>query len=102
MPTITQNRERAVAEKIQVHKISETEYVVYNPTKKTSYSMTRSVSGTWYCTCPFMTKGSHVGNNNGVCKHLGRLFDKLRGCGVGICREGKLCASCRFVERMQK
>lgn len=100
MPTIETSRQRASAEKIQVHKVSDTEYVVYNPTKGTHYSMTRSVTGTWYCTCPFMTKGSHIGNNSGVCKHLTRLFDKLRGCGRGTCREGKLCRSCQFEERM--
>jgi len=47
-----------------------------------------------------MTKGSHVGNNSGVCKHITRVIDKLRGCGKGLCRAGKLCASCRFEDRM--
>jgi hypothetical protein len=99
MPTIEVSRKRAVDEKLQAHRISDSEYIVYNTVKKTQYSVTKSVSGNWHCTCPFMTKGSHVGTS-GVCKHLTRVFDKLRGCGRGTCREGKLCASCSFEERM--
>lgn len=103
MPTIQKSRERAVDEKIQAHRISDTEYRVYNIVKGTSYSVTRinTESNNWHCTCPYMTKGSHVGNNYGVCKHLTRVFDKLRGCGKGTCRAGKLCASCRFEDRMR-
>lgn len=99
MPTIDQSRQRAVDERLQAHRLSENEYRVYNPTKKTSYSVIKSASGFWTCTCPFMTKGSHVGTQ-GVCKHITRCIDKERGCGINYCRAGALCASCRFEKRM--
>lgn len=101
MPTVQQSRKRALDEKLQAHRISDTEYRVYNIAKGTSYSVTRinAQSKNWHCNCPFMTKGSHVGTT-GVCKHLTRVFDKLRGCGQNYCRAGNLCASCRFEDRM--
>lgn len=99
MPTIQQSRERGIQEKLQAHKIGENEYRVYNPSKGTSYTVIKSPTGFWHCDCPFMTKGSHVGTR-GVCKHITRVLDKLRGCGKGYCRAGKLCASCAFEERM--
>jgi hypothetical protein len=99
MPTIEQSRKRAIDERLQAHRISDTEYRVYNTVKGTNYSVLQSGSGLWSCTCPFMTKGSHVGTQ-GVCKHITRVVDKLRGCGVNRCRAGKLCASCKFEERM--
>jgi|SRR5688572_2367343 len=100
MPTIDVSRKRAVDEKLQAHRLGENEYRVYNTVKKTSYTVVKARSGVWHCECPFMTKGSHVGNNSGVCKHITRVIDKLRGCGKGLCRAGKLCASCRFEDRM--
>jgi uncharacterized Zn finger protein len=99
MPTIQQSRQRALDERLQAHQIGENEYRVYNTVKHTSYSVLKSASGIWSCTCPFMTKGSHVGTQ-GVCKHITRVLDKLRGCGQNYCRAGKLCASCRFEEKM--
>ncbi len=106
MPTISESRNRAVVEQLQAHRISETEFRVYNTIKKTSYSVTLRLKqdGTpayYHCDCPFMTKGSHVGTT-GVCKHLTRVIDKMHGCGKGLCRAGKLCASCRFDERMRR
>lgn len=99
MPTIESSRKKAVEEKLQAHRKSDTEYAVYNPVKNTAYSVMLSPGGTWYCTCPFATKGNHL-QYGAECKHLRRVLDKLKGCGQGICREGKLCASCRFVDRM--
>lgn len=105
MPTIQQSRKRALDEKLQAHRISETEFRVFNPTKGTAYSVTLRLDDNgnpayYHCDCPFMTKGSHV-RTEGVCKHLTRVIDKLRGCGQGYCRAGSLCASCRFDERMR-
>lgn len=109
MPTIEQSRKRAIDEKLQAHRISDTEFRVYNPSKHTSYSVTMTLAedGTpknYHCDCPFMTKGSHVGTQ-GVCKHMTRVIDKMRGCAQGTvgskCRAGNLCASCRFDERMR-
>ena len=99
MPTVDSSRAKGKAEQIQAHRISENEFVVYNPTSKSQYSVLRSAGGTWYCTCPFATKSNRVGTGSN-CKHLQRVLDKLAGCGRGTCREGALCASCRFEERM--
>jgi hypothetical protein len=99
MPTIASSRQKGTDERIQAHRISDSEYRVYNPTSKSAYSVLRSAGGTWHCTCPFAVKGNHL-RNGSECKHLRRVLDKLQGCGVGTCREGKLCASCLFVERM--
>lgn len=99
MPTIESSRQKGIQEHIQAHRINDSQYVVYNPTSKSSYGVFRSVAGTWYCTCPFAQKSSRVGTGSN-CKHLQRVLDKLQGCGKGTCREGKLCASCSFEERM--
>lgn len=88
MPTIEQSRKRAVDERLQVHKISDTEYRAYNPTKGTSYALMLSGSGQWTCTCPFMTKGSHVGTS-GVCKHLVALADILVVKQIKVGNNGK-------------
>lgn len=100
MPTIQTSRERAVNERLQAHRVSDTEYRVYNTVKKTAYSVTKSGSGYWHCTCPFMTKGSHVGTE-GVCKHLTRVFDKEKGCGRNPrCRIDSPCSVCKYEIRM--
>lgn len=100
MPTIQQSRQRAIDERLQAHRISENEFRVYNTSKHTAYSVVQSGSGIWSCTCPFMTKGSHVGTQ-GVCKHITRVVDKLHGCGTQRCRAGKLCATCTYEFNMK-
>jgi len=72
------NRVRAVAERLQAHKVSETEYRVYNVAKGSSYSVLRATTGTWYCTCPWAVKKSSA--NPDICKHLQRVQDKENGC----------------------
>lgn len=106
MPNAKLNRVRAVAEKLQAHKISDTEYRVYNVTKGTSYSVLRSVSGTWYCTCLWAQKKSS--SNPDICKHLQRVVDKEIGCAecgrkdefAGLKRPDiaspYVCAACRL------
>lgn len=101
MPTIESSRAKAIADKIQAHRVSEDQYVVYNPSNNpiTKYSVHRSPGGTWYCTCPYATRGNHL-RNGSECKHLRRVLDKLQGCGKGTCRADKLCPSCSFTDRM--
>lgn len=99
MPTIASSRQKASAEHIQAHRVSPTEYIVYNPTSKSQYSVLQSQGGTWYCTCPYATKGNHL-RNGSECKHLRRVLDKLQGCGRPNCRADKLCPSCSFIDRM--
>lgn len=103
MPTIEQSRQRAKDERLQAHKISDTEYHVYNIVKHTSYAVFKSNSGQWYCTCPFATKGSQIVGGN--CKHLQRVLDKelCTTCGsTGSTYnivDGK-CANCKAYESL--
>lgn len=80
MPTIPKSRERARNERIQIKRISETEFRVHNTVKDTIYTCTKSVVGIWRCECPWMTKASHVGSSEGVCKHLTAVIEIVRDC----------------------
>ncbi len=111
MPDIQQSRIRAVDEKLQAHKISESEYKVYNVSKGTSYDVVKSKGGVWTCNCPWNTKGSRIREGN--CKHLVRVLDKENGCGAcgrkdqyaDLKREYKdeplLCRMCRYTIKQQ-
>jgi hypothetical protein len=102
MPDIIVSRKRAKDEKLQAHRQSDNEYIVYNPTSKSQYSVIKSANGTWYCTCPFAVKGSHIGG--AICKHLSRVLDKEAGClGCGaknVRLENQHCVHCRMLDRM--
>lgn len=78
MPDAKLNRARGVAEKLQAHKVSDTEYRVYNVTKGSSYSVLLAKNGVWFCTCPWAVKKSS--SNPDICKHLQRVIDKENGC----------------------
>ena len=99
MPTVTSSRAKGIEERIQAHKKSDTEYVVFNPKSKSSYGVFKSLTGVWYCTCPFAQKSGKV-TVGSECKHLRRVLDKENGCGKNNCRVGKLCTFCTFEERM--
>ena len=104
MPNIETSRQRAKEQKLQAHRISDTEYVVYNPTSKSQYSVLRSKSGTWYCTCPFATKSNRVSSTE-ICKHLARILDKEEGCvkchdKIARLDSNRECANCRLLDRM--
>lgn len=99
MPDVTVSRMRGKHERIQAHRKGDAHYVVYNPTSGSAYDVFKSPGGVWYCTCPFAQKGNHVRSGNN-CKHLQRVLDKESGCGIGLCRDGNLCASCKFDQQM--
>lgn len=80
MPSTERNRLRAYEESLQAHKVSDTEYIVYNVAKGSKYSVLKDVRGIWHCTCPWAVKKSSA--NPDICKHLQRVLDKENGCGI--------------------
>lgn len=103
MPTLEQSRQRAKDERLQAHKISDTQYRVYNPTSKSQYDVFKSTGGAWSCTCPFAVKGSRVAG--GDCKHLVRVLDREMGCkdchAKDVSLRNRTCDQCRFHNRME-
>lgn len=77
MPTIAASRQKIKAEDIRMAKIADNEWVVVNNAKGTVYSVTKTSHGYYHCSCPFMTRGSHVGTS-GVCKHITLVCDGIR------------------------
>lgn len=102
MPNMQSSRQKAREENLQAHKVSDTEYIVYNPTSKSQYSVLKSGGGAWGCTCPFAQKGSKL--NGAVCKHLARVLDKETGCtGCGnknIRLTDRRCGPCKQLDRL--
>jgi len=126
MPTRETARIAAAADKLQAHKhpTEEGAFVVYNPVSETEYAVrpfphSTPTSPAFYCECPWAKHGGAA--RGGPCKHVQRVLDKLVGehlrctsCSKRVERRTqltspkgshgliRLCAVCRFEERMRK